>query len=140
MDLSDRSQSETVGVILLTAVIVVVTTTAGLLILSDTDEQRENSVLADIEITPTASGVEISHQGGEPLNPTQVRVLVERESGSDQDFTLAEAFAPVNGDSGQFAAGERWEQTTTGTYEGEISVTVVATDRSEVLERTTAVV
>lgn len=140
MELSERSQSETVGIVLLTAVVVVVTTTAGLFVLSDSSEQREGDPLANVDVTPTASGIELAHQGGDSFNTSRIRVLVERESGPDQQFTLADAFAPESNSTDQFAAGDRWGQTTGDSYEGELTVTVVATDRGEILGQTTAVV
>ncbi|MXR52430.1 type IV pilin [Halovenus sp. WSH3] len=137
---SERSQSETVGIVLLTAVVVVTATTAGLFVLSDTDDRREGDPLANVEVTPTASGIELAHQGGDEFNASRIRVVVERESGPDQRFVLAEAFDPVDGDGDQFAPGQRWVQSTGDSYQGRVDVTVVAVDRGQILARATAVV
>jgi len=73
MELSDRAQSEVVGVVLLTAVIVVVTV-VGVGILSGTDDRRDGESLAAIEITATSSGVGLEHRGRNRFDASRVSV------------------------------------------------------------------
>lgn len=138
VSLPNRAQSETVGVILLTAVVVVVTTTAGFYILTDVNERAEGDRLADIKITPTASGVGIEHRGGDDFNASKISVLVR--GATEQQFVLADEFAPPDGNTERFAPGQRWEQTTGDSYDGELTVLVVDSEGGRVLEQTTAVV
>ena len=134
----DRSQSETIGVILLTAVVVVVTTTAGVFILSDLNDRTEDDTRADIDISPTASGIVVEHRGGDECNASDISVVVR--GATEQQFVLAEDFAPTAGSAAQFVPGQRWEQNTGDSYDGELTVLVVDTEAGKILEQTTTVV
>lgn len=137
--LSERSQSETIGVVLLTAVVVVVTTTAGVIILSENQSQLKDDPRADVTINATTAGIQIEHQGGDQFNASRIRVLVTAESG-DQEFILAEDFDPVGGDSERFGPGDRWEQATGDSYSGELTIQVVDTEGGKILQQKTVVV
>lgn len=134
----DRAQSETVGVILLTAVVVVVATTASFFILTDISDRTEDEKRADVEITPTASGIVVEHRGGDSFNASRISVVVQ--GAADQQFVLTDDFAPTTGSSDRFVPGGRWEQTTSDSYSGELTVRVVDTEGQRVIEQTTAVV
>ncbi|WP_436901044.1 type IV pilin [Halovenus halobia] len=137
--LPNRAQSETIGIVLLTAVIVVVTTTAGFFILTDLNEQTEGESRADIEITANSTAVVIKHQGGDGFNANKITVIV-RTGGTEQQFVLADRFRTDNGNGDRFAPGQRWEQTPPNSYSGDIEVLVVDTAGGQVLEQSTVTV
>ncbi len=134
--LPNRGQSETLGVVLLTAVVVVVTITAGFYILTDVNEQTAGESRADLEITTNESSVVIEHRGGDSFNASSISVIV-RTGDTEQQFVLAEDFTTADGDPDRFSPGQRWEQATGDSYSGDIEVLVVDTERGQVLEQNT---
>lgn len=139
VSLPNRAQSETIGVVLLTAVIVVVTTTAGFFILSDVNERTQGESRADLELTANTTAVVIEHQGGDSFNASKITVIV-RTGGTEQQYVLADGFSTDDGTGDRFAPGQRWEQTPPNSYSGDIEVLVVDTERGQVLEQSTVTV
>ncbi len=137
--LPNRSQSETIGIVLLTAVIVVVTTTAGFFILTDVNEQTDGESRADLKITTNNSSLVIEHQGGDEFNASAISVIV-RTGDTEQQFVLADDFTTADGDPDRFSPGQRWEQATGDSYRGDIEVLIVDTQQGQVLEQTTVVI
>lgn len=136
--LPNRSQSETIGIVLLTAVIVVVTTTAGFFILTDVNEQTDGESRADLEITVNETTVVIEHQGGDSFTANTISVII-RKGGEENQSLLTDSFYPVDGNTGRFAPGQRWEQKQDANrrYSGEVVVLVFDTERGQLLEQTT---
>lgn len=134
--LPNRAQSETIGVILLTAVIVVVTATAGFFILSDVNERTQGENRADLEITANSTAVVIEHQGGDEFNASKISVIV-RTGETERQSILADRFSTDNGGDDRFKPGQRWEQNPGNSYSGDVEVLVVDTEGSQVLEQTT---
>jgi len=136
VSLPDRAQSETIGIVLLTAVIVVVTTTAGFYILTDVNERTADNSRADLNITANETSVTIEHQGGDSFNASAISVIV-RTGGEENQSILPESFYPVDGNDDRFAPGQRWKQNGSRNYSGEVEVLVVDTEGSQVLEQKT---
>ncbi|MBP1985758.1 type IV pilin N-terminal domain-containing protein [Halolamina salifodinae] len=93
-----RSQSETVGVILLTAVVVIVVSTTGMFYLSSvdsTDDEPRLSVDGDF----SRPNVTIAHTGGDTVPSGELR-LVLSVNGSRANVTTLDR---------QFGPGDRWE-------------------------------
>lgn len=137
-----RGQSETVGVVLLTAVIVTVTVVAGAFILADFQSRAEDTPNVDIESSVTAEKIELQHRGGDSFDPAQISVIV-RDDGGERRYTLASDFNETSGDGDTFAPGQRWRRdmlATGDTLRGTVTLLVVDEDSNELLHESTHVV
>jgi len=121
-------QSEVVGVLLLTSVIIILVGIVGLFVLSGQDTTRKP--VADIEVTANESVVWLTHNGGDDLVESDVRVTFGR--GGDGEWLLEE-FDDADGSAerGRFEGGDRRVQSHSAT--GVISVTVVHVPTNTVL-------
>jgi hypothetical protein len=103
--MNPRAQSETVGVILLTAVIVVTVGAAGSVVLADVGD--EGTTRADLSIDIADDGVSVAHNGGESVPLDSFRVVVRH--GNDTWRPDVNASGVVNGGAdGQLDSGDRW--------------------------------
>jgi flagellin-like protein len=96
--MSDRAQSEVIGVILLVAVVAVTISAAGAFYLSTLSE--ESGPATDVRVTVTSDTVELTHNGGSALANESLRLLV-RANGTPRGVSRA------IGDD-RFDPGERW--------------------------------
>lgn len=132
-----RGQSETVGVVLLTAVIVVVTTVAGAFILSDFQSETEDDPLVEVESSVTTDRIELQHRGGDALDANEITVILQGDE--DETFTLLGDFDLDRGDPATFAPGTTWQRDTSG-LSGEIRLLVIDDDSNTLLHEATHVV
>lgn len=103
--MTSRAQSESIGVILLTAVVVITVSTAGVVVLADIG--AEETTRADLAVDITDDHVAVTHNGGESV-PFDALVVVVRQ-GNDTWRPAANASALTRGDTdAQFEPGERW--------------------------------
>jgi len=109
--LTERAQSESIGVTLLVAVVVITVTTAGAFVLSDIGQA--SAVEADISVRMTTDGLFFNHAGGDPLAMADLAIVVRNGS-----QTVRPPFAPdtvYEGDDDDiFEAGERWADVNRG--------------------------
>jgi len=89
----ERAQSESVGVILLTAVIALTITGAGAVVLSEWQADIEQGPIADIESDATPINVTLDHRGGDTLYPNETTI---RMVGVDEGLNLSNRLAPGN--------------------------------------------
>ncbi|WP_253738906.1 hypothetical protein [Halohasta salina] len=87
----ERAQSESVGVILLTAVITLTVTGAGAVVLTEWQADLEQGPIADIESDATPINVTLDHRGGDTLSPNETTI---RLVGVDENISLESPLAP----------------------------------------------
>jgi len=137
-----RGQSETVGVVLLTAVIVILTVTAGAFILSDFRSQAEDDPNASIESTITAESLEIRHRGGDAFDTGRIAIIVTDAAG-ERTYRLGEDFTETGGNTGSFEPGDRWRRDLLAADEllaGEVRLLVVDQESNTIIYESSAVV
>ena len=126
-----RGQSETIGIVLLTAVFVVVAVTAGAFVLSDFDSSGATGPTVDIGSDIRGQDIVIEHRGGESLNADEIAVVVRGDF--EQRWQFSE-FDPVTGeDSGTFAPGNRWMMEDVDGILGKVDLLVVEESEHELL-------
>lgn len=102
--MTTRAQSESIGVILLTAVVVISVTTVGAFALSDIDSE---TVDADVSVRVTANGFYFDHAGGDPLEMADLLIVVRDGNRTLRpDFTADTIYD--GDDDATFEPGERW--------------------------------
>ncbi|GAB7095498.1 hypothetical protein JCM30237_26520 [Halolamina litorea] len=100
-----RAQSESVGVILLTAVVVVTVSAAGAVVLADAG--GDESTRADLSVNVAEEGVALTHNGGDSVAFADLRIVVSH--GNETWRPAVNASGIVRGDADdQFERGERW--------------------------------
>ena len=104
--MSDRAQSEVIGVILLVGVVTVTIGGAGAVYLSTIAD--ESGPATDVRVTVTDDAVALTHNGGSSLSTDSLRVII-REDGSDTNTDWANGTVTGDGDD-QFEPGETWRQ------------------------------
>lgn len=103
--MTTRAQSESVGVILLTAIIVLVVGTAGAVVFAGVDTTE--TVRADLAITVADDGVAVTHDGGQPVAFADLQVVVRHGGEAWRPPMNESGVVRGNGDE-QFEPGERW--------------------------------
>lgn len=134
-----RGQSDTVGVVLLTAVVVVSSVTVGAFLLGNFDGSGDREPTVAISSDVEGRTVVIEHRGGDSYNSTNVRVLVRQQDSDDRGYDLGEFSLTTDGDEQTFASGDRWEKTIDD-LNGELQVLVVDENEGEILHEATYVV
>jgi hypothetical protein len=131
-----RAQSQTIGTILLVAVALVLIAATAAFVLSDgspSDEDKPELVRIDSELTKGA--VEITHEGGDAIDPENVEVRLETRS-SAETFSLASEFSnpPPPDQRDRFTAGNQWENDLSSVpLSGSVDLLVVHTPTNSVL-------
>ncbi|GCF14170.1 hypothetical protein Harman_21050 [Haloarcula mannanilytica] len=120
---SPRGQSETVGIVLLTAVIVVVVSVLGAGILSSGPQPAERP-LVDLDIDISSNNVTITHSGGDTVDGASLDVGIRNETAS-QRYTSAV--------TGQFRPTDT--RTLSHSLTGTVTVLVIDTGSNSVLGR-----
>lgn len=128
--MTDRAQSETVGVIMLTAVIVVLAGGFGVVYLGTVDGGASDGPLLDVRITATGDTVTLEHAGGESIPSEDLEVIV-RGDGTSQRHALADwaTDADDSFDPSDRVSGDR------GVEANQFEVLLVHVPSNEVLER-----
>lgn len=138
MEFSRRGQSETVGVVLLTAVIVTVTVVAGGFIIADFREDTATDSNVDIESSIEGTTVTIEHRGGDSYERVDDIVVILQ--GIDNERHLLGTFDVLgDADNGTFAPGSRWQKSIES-LSGEIRLFVLDESEDEILHDATYVV
>ena len=127
-----RAQSETVGVILLTAVVVVLATMAGAVVIAKTPAERTPAV--NIQVSATSQFVTVEHAGGDTLATSDVDIIVE---GDSRQRVGLDSLTEIQGsDSARFAPGDIWRGS--NPVEGEqVRVTAIHVPTNRVLDAQT---
>ncbi|KAA9399852.1 type IV pilin [Haloarcula sp. CBA1130] len=118
-----RGQSETVGVVLLTAVIVISVSVLGAGILSS-GAQSVDKPLVDLDIDITTTTISVTHDGGDTVDGTSLDIIIRNETASQRYESAV---------TGQFKPTDTVTQS--HTYTGTVTVLVVYTDSNTVLGR-----
>jgi len=92
MGTDSRSQSEVIGVVLLTAVVVVLVALIGAVVLSERLEDGETriDVRVGVDQTEDNTTVIVQHHGGPTVDTADVRVIVEAEDREEFRLNAAE--------------------------------------------------
>lgn len=98
-----RGQSESIGVILLTAVVVLGVAGVGVVVLDNGTSDREQ-ILLTVDHEISIDTLTLTHAGGDTVRATDLRVVV-RGDGSEQSFVVDAA--NVSGGDGRLEASER---------------------------------
>lgn len=124
-----RAQTETVGVILLTAVIVVLIGGFSLVYLGTLDDGSGDGPVVDADIVATDENVTITHHGGESVPYADLEITIRGDSRSERhaltEWTEADddTFDPSNRVRGEHAMGS-----------GQLTVLLVDTASNTVVE------
>lgn len=118
-----RGQSETVGVVLLTAVIVILVSVLGAGILSS-GAQSDEKPLIDLDIDITTTTISVTHDGGDTVDGTSLDITIRNETVSQRyGSAVTGPFRPTD------------TVTQSHSYTGTVTVLVAATDSNSVLGR-----
>lgn len=120
---SPRGQSETVGIVLLTAVIVVMVSVLGAGILSSGPQPAERP-LVDLDIDISSSTVTITHSGGDTVDGASLDVVIRNETAGQRNESVV---------TGQFKPTDM--VTLPHTLNGTVTVLVLDADSNAVLDR-----
>ncbi|MDT3436266.1 PKD domain-containing protein [Haloarcula sp. 1CSR25-25] len=104
---TDRAQSETVGVVLLTGVVVVITAVVGGIVLSGNGTNSQTPVV-DIQGAATSQHVTVTHNGGDSLPRSDVDIVTDgnqRVRHSLDSYTQR-----VGADDTRFERGDSWRR------------------------------
>jgi len=134
MKVSDRAQSETIGVVLQIGVVVTLVALVGVVALGQIDTSADP--LADLETEVNATHLTVTHAGGDEFAVEDLRVVVDGDSTRRQFSVDSEN---VTGSDGTFAFGDTYSRTH-GLDNGPATIrvihvpsnTVLATDRLDV--------
>lgn len=103
-----RSQSEVVGVVLLTAVIVVLVSVIGVVVYAQFGSETESEPRVTITSEANESTLTLTHRGGDRFQAAAI--LVHLRGDGDDQFLLTENGTFVAGrDDTAFEAGDIWE-------------------------------
>lgn len=103
--MSNRGQSETVGVVLLLGVVVIIVSLVSAAVLADID--REQTPLADLDISADETDVRLVHAGGDTFDTEAVAVVV-RDDDESTRFRLDDANLTDRDGDGRFGPGDEF--------------------------------
>lgn len=125
-----RAQTESVGVILLTAVVVLTVGTAGAVVFAGVD--TTDTVRADLAVSVADDGVSVTHDGGQSIAFADLQVVVR--NGDDTWRPPMNESGVVRGnDDEKFDPGERWAATRDLDTDAVTTVLVVERESDTVL-------
>lgn len=128
---TDRAQSHTVGVILLTAVIVILMGVFGAFYLGVTTDRVNNyGPLVDADVNATADQVTVVHVGGDAIAFDDLDIVV-RVGGANERFPVDAVNVSGDGDD-RFDPTERFVRDH-GLGSGEMEILVVHTPSNTIL-------
>jgi FlaG/FlaF family flagellin (archaellin) len=134
-----RGQSETIGVVLLTAVFVVLSLTVGFFLLSNFDGSNQTTETVDVHSEINGQDVVIEHRGGTSYDSSNIRVVFRQDTRENLQYTLNNFSLASAGDNGTFSPGDRWEETV-HELDGEVRLLVIDTTSDELIHDGTYVV
>lgn len=102
--MTDRAQSESIGVILLVAVVIISISAGGVYALG-TVTQSTDAPNAAVTGEIGTDGIALSHQGGDSLPSDDLRLIV-RVNGSETEVAWADG--TLSGSDDTFGPGEEW--------------------------------
>ncbi|NHX35467.1 MULTISPECIES: type IV pilin [Halolamina] len=105
--MTDRAQSEAIGIILLTGVIVISVGTAGAFVLSGSGVASGERITADVSIEIADDGVGLTHEGGDSVPFDELRVVVRHGNETWRPPVNASGVRNGDGDD-QFDPTEQW--------------------------------
>ncbi len=116
MGTDSRSQSEVIGVVLLTAVVVVLVGVIGAVVLSERLEDGETRIAVDVELEQNNSEtlVTVRHRGGATVDAADVRVILYGNERAE--FRLNAVEDPP---AERFSAPSTWQYTINHTEPGQ---------------------
>lgn len=117
-----RSQSETLGILVLVGVVLVLAAAIAVFLVADTGPEEEPR-LANINIDATVDTITVEHEGGDTLRPEELQVIVITETGRSEVDLLDFQFQQPT-DASDFTSGERFGRAN-GPYVGTVSVLLV---------------
>ena len=116
--MSDRSQSDVIGVVLLTLVISLSVTATGAVTVNEWQSDLGGDPIVDIESDLDVDRVELEHFGGDTLNASETVVLLNNNE-------VAIPLREFEGVDGQFAGGMRISNDEFEPVAGDVSLRVV---------------
>ena len=128
---TDRAQSETIGVILLTAVIVLLVGGFGIVYLGAAGSGSNTGPIVDASVNATADRISITHAGGESVAIGDLEVVV-RSDDANERYAIDAANVTGDGDA-RFEPGERFSRSH-GVGGGQLEVLLIDTGANAVLE------
>lgn len=130
-----RSQSETVGVVLLIGVVVTVVFVVGAVVLSNQATDRDNVVSIDAEMT--SQNLTLEHTGGNSIEIAELAIVLRGEN--SERYELSELNQLQGPDPTRFEAGDIWLGN--HSVEGDrVTIMLVNTRANEELDRVTVAV
>ena len=96
LTLRGRGQSETLGVVLLTAIVVILVALIGGFLFAELGSSEEQ-VLANIQGEVTSEGVVLTHEGGDSFGPGELTVLLRGDA--EEEWSI----------DNSFEGGDKWE-------------------------------
>lgn len=133
MSLRNRSQSEVIGVVVLTGVVVSLTVLVGILIIPDV-VSNTSEPLIDLDAEATSNQVTVTHAGGDAVDTDDV-LIVLRASSTEQ-HQLSSFTQDRGSDSTRFEAGDEWTRSH-NTADERMEVLLVHEPSNAVLDRET---
>ncbi len=127
----DRSQSEVIGVVLLTAVVVILVSLIGAVVLSERVESGETRIAIDVSLEQNddETVVTVRHRGGATVDAADVRVIIYGDR--QEEFRLNAADGP---DTERFSAPSTWRYTVDHRFTGVVEVLVIYEPEGTVLD------
>jgi hypothetical protein len=105
---SERSQSETVGVLLITGIVIILVGTLGVAMTSNVMSQMEGDPQIDLGGDATKENVTLEHVGGARLETSELEVVLQGDSTERYDLT---SFTQRRGDDPTwFESGDRYQR------------------------------
>jgi FlaG/FlaF family flagellin (archaellin) len=124
-----RAQSEVLGDVLLVGIVVLAASTVGLAIVGGIGTDEETLADVDVDATVGTDRVTTSHQGGDPIRGSDLRVLVGVNGSTVTDRARDDAASDGIGD-GRFDPGDRWAYDLGRTVTEDVTLRVVVADNS----------
>ncbi|WP_340098319.1 type IV pilin [Salinibaculum salinum] len=132
--LGSRSQSEVIGVVLLTGVVVVAVSLFTVVAVSNfTNQATAQKQIADFKLEITTDNLTVSHNGGDVLSESGIEVIVRTASGEQQYQLSSDSFSKETDGDTQFEPGE--SAVFAHGLTGRATVLVVDTDNGAILKR-----
>lgn len=101
-----RGQSELIGIVLLIGVITTLFFGVGFVVLSEWQSQANDEKRVTVASTVTADNVTLEHQGGDPIDAADVRIVLGGDS--EEEYALENTSQQRGDDEGRFEPGDRW--------------------------------
>jgi len=105
VSLSGRAQSEVTGTLLLAGLAISVTVLVVILVFPILEDTRSAPTM-EFEVSESRDGLVLTHAYGDPVDPSDLRLVVRNESGETFRRSVMDG-VHVGGDPGSFSVGER---------------------------------